>query len=39
MGQVSNWCARAAAIGGAWLLAAPGVAVADPTTASADLQP
>jgi hypothetical protein len=39
MRQVSNWCARVAAIGGAWLLAAPGVAVADPTTASADLQP
>ena len=39
MGQVSNWCARVFAIGAAWLLAAPGVALADPTTAPAGLQP
>ena len=39
MGQVSNWCARAAAIGGAWLLTVPGAALADPSTAQAGLQP
>ncbi len=39
MRQVSKWCARTAAVGGAWLLAAPGVAVADPATAPAGLQP
>jgi len=39
MGQVSNWCARAAAIGGTWLLAAPGVGLADSTAAPAGLQP
>jgi len=39
MGQVSNWCARAAAIGGTWLLAAPGVGLTDPTAAPAGLQP
>jgi hypothetical protein len=39
MGQASNWCARVAAISLAWLPAAPGVALADPTPAPAGLQP
>ena len=39
MGRVSNWCARTAAIGGTWLLAAPGVSLAEPAAAPAGLQP
>jgi Protein of unknown function (DUF3108) len=39
MGQVTNWCARAAAVAGAWLLAAPGAALGDQGTAPAGLQP
>ena len=39
MGQTSIWCGRVFAICGAWLLAAPGVALADPTAAPAGLQP
>jgi hypothetical protein len=39
MRQSTNWWARVAVIGAAWVLAAPGAAVADSTTATAGLQP
>jgi len=39
MGQVSNWCARAAVVAGAWLFAASGIALGDPAAAPAGLQP
>ena len=39
MRQVTSWRARVAAIGAAWLLAAPGAVVAESTTAAPGLQP
>jgi hypothetical protein len=39
MGQLSNWCVRAAAVAGAWLFAVPGIALGDPAAAPAGLQP
>jgi len=39
MRQVSNSCARTAAVAAAWLLAAPGVVLGDPETATGGLQP
>jgi hypothetical protein len=39
MRQVSNWRARATAVAGAWLLAAPGVALGDLAAAPVGLQP
>ena len=39
MRQVSNWCARAAAVAAAWLLAAPGMALGDQAITPAGLQP
>ena len=39
MRQVSNWCALAAAVAGAWLLAVPGIAMGEQAAAPAGLQP